>query len=243
MAARTTAPRLPGWRGCRPVVPRTPSWIRGGCRVVVTSPCVGHQVVVLGPVVGEDDAEPRSSPCSRHQSRTAWEIVWSSTAYRSAVRTSPRYGGRGTRRPWTRTTWRRWCRSRPVAAADADVAESPGEPSEAAEDVRPVLHVVVARPPGVAEVGAGGSRPARVAEVGALAVHALPGVAEVGACGSRPARRCRGGRAVVPAPPGVAEWALADAVAGADHGPSPEHHPEPIHALTPHTHHPATWAS
>ena len=25
-AARTTAPRLPGWRGCRPVVPRTPSW-------------------------------------------------------------------------------------------------------------------------------------------------------------------------------------------------------------------------
>jgi hypothetical protein len=29
----------------------------------------------------------------------------------------------------------------------------------------------------------------------------------------------------------------------AEHGPSPEHHPPPIHALTPHTHQPATCAS
>ena len=112
-AARTTAPRLPGWRGCRPVVPRTPSW---STRRMPSSSDVamcrasGRRA---RPGSRRDDAEPvGSSPCSRHQSRTAWAIVWSSTAYRSAVRTSPRYGGRGTRRPWTRTTWRRWCSAR-----------------------------------------------------------------------------------------------------------------------------------
>ena len=213
--------------------------VRGGCRVVVTPPCVGHQVVVLGPVAGEDDAEPGSSPCSRHQSRTAWEIVWSSTAYRSAVRTSPRQWGSRNTPTFDPYDIMPLVQTRDQSPQQTlDVAESSaGELLEVAEDVRLVLHVVVPPParrrrvgglavharPASPRWGAGVSRPPGVAEVGALAVHAPPGVAEVGRFVHGPAlprwgrscrcrRRCRP-RPVPGAPPG------ADPLVDAPHPP------------------------
>ena len=170
-----------------------PSGVRGGCRVVVTSPCVGHQVVVLGPVAGEDDAElpgrrraPGTSP------RTAWKSC-GRRPHRSAVRTSPRYGGRGTRRPGP-TTWRRWCRrvtSRRSRRGRRGVARR--APLEVAEDglAGPALWGSWRFTPARRRrVGAGVSR----SPGGGLAVHAPARRRRGGAfAGSRPARRCRGG--------------------------------------------------